>query len=107
MRAMRIVVLFDLPTGSKAERRTYAEFRKFLVSDGFTMDQFSVYSRATLGRDSMDVHIRRIKANLPAAGRVTVFCMTEKQYENRLTLVCTEGYRSRVKDVGSQLTLIL
>ena len=107
MRAMRIIVLFDLPTGSRAERKTYAAFRRFLMEDGFVMEQFSVYSRATLGRDSMDVHIKRLKANLPAAGRVTVLCLTEKQYEGRLTLVCTDGYRSRAKDLGGQLTLIL
>ena len=45
MRVMRLLVLFDLPTGSKAERRQYSEFRKFLIQDGYHMEQFSVYSR--------------------------------------------------------------
>ena len=104
---MRIMVMFDLPTGSKAERKSYAGFRRFLISDGYTMEQFSVYSRVTLGRDSVDVHMGRLKKNLPAAGRVTVFCMTEKQYEDREVLVCTSGSRTKQSlDIGSQLTIV-
>ena len=45
MRIMRMLVMFDLPTGSKKERRSYADFRKFLIKDGYHMEQFSVYSR--------------------------------------------------------------
>lgn len=41
MRIMRMLVLFDLPTGSKKERKSYAEFRKFLIKDGYHMEQFS------------------------------------------------------------------
>ena len=32
---MRLMVLFDLPTGNKKERKSYAEFRKFLIHDGY------------------------------------------------------------------------
>lgn len=52
MRVMRLLVLFDLPTGSKAERRQYSEFRKFLIQDGYHMEQFSVYSRLLVTRES-------------------------------------------------------
>ena len=103
---MRILVMFDLPTGSKAERKTYSQFRKFLISDGYTMDHFSVYSRTTLGRDNVDAHIARLKANLPTAGRVTVLCLTEKQYESRRVLVCTDKYALKTADMGAQLTLV-
>ena len=44
---MRIMVLFDLPTGSAKERRAYSDFRKYLINDGFTMEQYNVYSRVT------------------------------------------------------------
>ena len=68
MRIMRLLVLFDLPTGSKKERKSYSEFRKFLVKDGYHMEQFSVYSRVLLSRDSAETHMRRLKENLPIAG---------------------------------------
>lgn len=104
---MRIIVLFDLPTGSKADRKSYAEFRKFLVNDGYAMEQFSVYTRVTLGRDNLESHIARLKQHLPSAGRVTVFALTEKQYESRMTLVCSSGYEPENLDLGAQMTLIV
>ncbi len=105
MRAMRLLVMFDLPNGSKAERKSYSEFRKFLIKDGYIMDQFSVYTRVMLGRDSAEAHLARLKANLPKAGRVTALVLTEKQYEDREVLVCTAPYQSEVVDIGAQMTL--
>ena len=105
MRIMRMLVLFDLPTGSKSERKSYATFRKFLIKDGYHMEQFSVYSRVLLSRDSADAHLKRLKANLPEAGEVTVITLTEKQYESREVLVHTRMGGSQVVDSGSQMTL--
>jgi CRISPR-associated protein Cas2 len=53
MRTMRLLVMFDLPTGSKRERKSYALFRKFLIKDGYHMDQYSVYSRVLLSGSSV------------------------------------------------------
>lgn len=106
MRIMRMLVLFDLPTGSKAERRSYAEFRKFLIKDGYHMEQFSVYSRVLLSRDSADAHLKRLKANLPCAGAVTVLTLTEKQYESREMLVDSRPNEGHVCDPGAQLTMV-
>ena len=105
MRIMRMLVLFDLPTGSKKERKSYAEFRKFLVKDGYHMEQFSVYSRVLLTRDSAEMHLKRLKVNLPEAGEVTVLTLTEKQYESRDVLVHTRTNEARAVDPGSQMTL--
>ncbi len=99
-----MLVLFDLPTGSKAERKSYALFRKFLIKDGYTMEQYSVYSRVLLSRESAETHMLRIKANLPAAGAVTVLVLTEKQFENRAVLLHT-AQKPKSVDTGSQLTL--
>ena len=41
-RIMWVLVFFDLPTESKRERKLYADFRKKLLQDGFTMFQFSI-----------------------------------------------------------------
>lgn len=105
MRIMRMLVMFDLPTGNKKERRSYAEFRKFLIKDGYHMEQFSVYSRVLLSRDSADAHLKRLKANLPAAGAVTVLTLTEKQYESREVLVDVRPKTKNAPDPGAQLTL--
>ena len=100
-----MLVLFDLPTGSKIERRSYAEFRKFLIKDGYHMEQFSVYSRVLLSRDSADAHLKRLRANLPCAGVVTVLTLTEKQFENKEVLVDTRPNSNSAGDPGAQLTI--
>ncbi|WP_165043528.1 CRISPR-associated endonuclease Cas2 [Adlercreutzia sp. ZJ138] len=101
---MRIIVMFDLPVATKAERKAYTEFRKFLVKDGYSMEQFSVYSRVTLGRDSTEVHVARLKNHIPTAGSVTVFTMTEKQFENRMVLL-GKRKQNHSNDYGAQMTL--
>ena len=101
---MRLLVLFDLPTGSKAERRSYSEFRKFLIQDGYHMEQFSVYSRLLVTRESMAAHVARLRANLPSAGEVTVIQMTEKQYEDRLVLL--SEHKEQRPEESAQLTLV-
>lgn len=106
MRVMRLLVLFDLPTGSKAERRSYADFRKFLIEDGYHMEQYSVYSRILLTRESLGTHIARLRANLPRAGEVTVIKMTEKQYEDRLVLLNNTPRNRNAPEQGAQLTLV-
>ncbi|WP_334082272.1 CRISPR-associated endonuclease Cas2, partial [Helicobacter typhlonius] len=46
---MRVLVMFDMPTCSKKERKDYARFRKNLIKDGFMMLQYSVYMRICKG----------------------------------------------------------
>lgn len=77
---MWVLVFFDLPTETKKERKQYAEFRKKLIKDGFTMFQFSIYLRHCPSRENAEVHIRRVKASLPPAGNVGIICITDKQF---------------------------
>lgn len=108
MRAMRLIVMFDLPTGNKAERKSYAEFHKFLLKDGYHMEQFSVYSHVLLSRDSAEARLKRLRNNLPRAGSVTVFELTEKQYEAREVLMETRALAALApEDMGAQLTIAL
>lgn len=77
---MWTVVLFDLPTETKKQRRNYALFRKALLKAGFTRFQFSVYIRHALSRDHMLVHHRRVRSVLPPQGRVSILQLTDKQF---------------------------
>ena len=79
-RIMWVLVLFDLPTETKKDRKQAAEFRKNLVRDGFTMFQFSIYLRHCPSRENAEVHIRRVKLSLPSAGQVGIICITDKQF---------------------------
>ena len=78
---MWLLVMFDLPTDSKPARRAYARFRKFLLADGFSQMQFSVYSRCTPSQENAEVHLARVEKNLPPDGEVRLLMITDKQFE--------------------------
>lgn len=81
-RIMWVMVLFDLPTETKKDRKASAEFRKRLMGDGFSMFQFSIYIRHCASIENAEVHIRRVKAMLPEYGNVCIMCITDKQFGN-------------------------
>lgn len=86
-RYMRLLVFFDLPVVTKAERRAYTLFRRFLLNDGFDMVQFSIYGRILNGHDAETKHMQRLVSNLPPDGSVKVLTVTEKQYASMKLLV--------------------
>lgn len=81
-RIMWLFVFFDLPTNTKGERKAASQFRKKLLKDGFTMMQYSVYIRHCASRESMEVHVKRVKTCVPSAGQVSMMSITDKQYGN-------------------------
>ncbi len=80
LNSMWIIVLFDLPTDTPEARRQYTQFRGFLLDDGFTMMQYSVYMRHSSSNENATVHIKRVKAKLPADGEVRIIKITDKQF---------------------------
>jgi CRISPR-associated protein Cas2 len=79
-RVLWVFVFFDLPTDTKKDRREATRFRKNLIKDGFTMLQFSIYTRHSNSRENADVHIKRVKSFLPPKGEVIIFTLTDKQF---------------------------
>ena len=77
---MWLFVFFDLPTTTKRERKAVAQFRKALEKDGFSMMQYSVYVRHCASRESMDVHIKRVRNSIPPSGLISILSITDKQY---------------------------
>ena len=79
-RNMWVMVLFDLPTETKKERRIAQQFRKGLQQDGFIMFQFSIYIRFCQSSENATVHTNRVKSLLPEKGKVGIFSITDKQF---------------------------
>ncbi len=79
-RIMWLMVLFDLPTETKKDKKAYTDFRKALLKDGFSMFQFSIYVRHCSSRENMKVHLRRVKAAMPEKGMVGIMAITDKQF---------------------------
>lgn len=87
-RVMWIFVMFDLPVGTKKQRKSYARFKKDLEKLGFTMFQFSVYIRFCGSVESMEVHMRKVERVLPGEGTVTMMHMTDRQFEQIKHFYC-------------------
>lgn len=84
---MRMLVFFDLPVTTASERKAAAQFRKFLLKDGYHMVQYSVYARVCNGNDAVKKHETRLNLNLPKEGSVRLLVITEKQYESMRILL--------------------
>jgi len=80
LQTMWIIVMFDLPTDTKAARKEYTRFRKALLDDGFTMMQYSIYIRHSSSDENANVHALRVKSTLPDDGEVRIIKITDKQF---------------------------
>jgi len=76
-----LVVAFDLPVGTKAQRKAATHFRDFLLDDGFQMIQFSVYARPCVSFARQETHLERVRKSLPPEGKVRAFFVTRAQWE--------------------------
>ena len=79
-RFMRMIVFFDLPTETAAERRNYRLFRKMLVQNGFLMMQESVYCKLLLNSTAQATMADVIRREKPPKGIIQLLTITEKQF---------------------------
>ncbi len=103
---MRLLVFFDLPVVRTVDRRNYARFRKFLLSEGFDMIQFSVYCRICNGMENVEKHLQRLKLGLPPKGSVRALVITEKQYARMHLLLGKRTAREELHKQPEQLLLL-
>lgn len=81
---MWCVVMFDLPTLKKTQRRDANRFRNLLLDLGFWRAQLSVYSRFTPTAGGSTVAVNAIKRGLPTGGDVRILYVTDKQWAKAL-----------------------
>ncbi len=79
-RVMWTIVMYDLPTETKKERKAAARFRKDLLRNGFNMFQFSMYIRHSPSSENAQVHKIRVLKRLPEQGKVGILQITDKQF---------------------------
>lgn len=100
---MWILVMFDLPVGTKEQMRAATRFREYLLDEGFEMAQFSIYARFCSGKEQYESHVRRIESNLPEKGDIHILGFTDRQYENIIRF--SGQARKRQRKNPSQLAL--
>jgi CRISPR-associated protein Cas2 len=103
-RFMWLMCFFDLPVGTKTQRKMASKFRIHLKDDGFIMLQFSVYARLCRGEDGSTKHIERIRSKCPKEGSIRLLTITDKQY-GRMKLML--GTAKKTEEIaGEQLVLL-
>lgn len=85
-RYMRMIMMFDMPMETAEERKAYRKFRKFLLSEGFIMHQFSVYSKLLLNNSANKAMVARLQEHNPKKGNITLLTVTEKQFARMIYL---------------------
>lgn len=103
-RFMRIVVFFDLPVLTAANRKDYRDFRKYLLQSGFMMIQESVYCKLAQNSTVADTIIENLKRNRPNDGIVQALKVTEKQY-NKMDFIVGKK-KNNVIDSDERLIIL-
>ena len=89
---MRLVIFFDLPVETSAQRREYRRFRKFLLRSGFVMMQESVYSKIVLNATAAAAVRENIRKHKTAEGLIEMLLVTERQFE-RMEIIVGEAQK--------------
>ena len=105
MEKLRLVVLVDMPVGTRHERKVAREFREWLFKDGFSELQLGVYTRLVDGRSNARLHEERLCTHQPETGPARLFVMTERQFAEGQLLAGEES--AQECEVGSQLDIFL
>jgi CRISPR-associated protein Cas2 len=77
---MWLFAMFDLPATTRKARKRYAQFRKLLIEQGFSMLQFSVYARYCASEEMAVAYRQRVRAGLPPEGYVRILAVTDHQF---------------------------
>lgn len=84
---MRVLIMFDLPVETAADRKAYRTFRKFLLAMGFYMMQESIYAKLVLNQTEANKIMAYVRWQKPPDGLVQMLTITEKQFSKMETLV--------------------
>ena len=101
---MRLLIFFDLPIETSAQRREYRDFRKFLLRVGFVMMQESVYSKIVLNATAAAAVRENVRKHKTTGGLIQMLLVTERQFE-RMEIVVGEG-QTTVIDGDERLVIL-
>lgn len=100
-----LLVCFDLPVGTKEERKHATDFRNFLLDDGYLMIQFSVYARPCVTFARQETHLRRLGEHVPDNGTVRAMFITRFQWQNAYSIQGKPNTQHPPEEFPEQLQL--
>lgn len=101
---MRVIVMFDLPVVTIADKREYTKFRKYLLKSGFLMMQESIYCKLAQNSVAADSIVDNVRKNKPNSGLVQAMKITEKQF-SKIEYIVGES-SSEVIDSDERLIIL-
>lgn len=103
IRFMRIILFFDLPQVTSSEKRSYRNFHKLLISEGFIMVQFSIYSKLCLNHDVATKVKKRLERITPKVGDIRYMIVSETQYNSIRNLNNTYSKQENITNMNRLL----
>ena len=103
-RQMRLILIYDLPVTEPEDRRIYQKFSNSLKRIGFSMIQFSVYSKVIPNDTTYKQSIIKLNRIIPNKGSVIAFKITEKQYQDMIYLT---GVKNRFETIVGGKELVI
>lgn len=79
-RVMWVLIGFDCPVKTRAQRRRYTQFRNTLLKHNFVPLQFSVYLKHMPSFAAAEALVSRIGRATPEGAHTVFFLLTDKQY---------------------------
>lgn len=95
---MRVMVMFDLPTETKKQRRENTRFRNALIKNGFYMMQYSIYVKLCNGWDAASSAENYVETVAPSTGAIRTMIVTEKQYASMKCILGPKYYQESIFD---------
>lgn len=98
-----LMVCFDLPVLTKAQRKAATHFRKQLLDDGYQMVQWSVYARPCVTFSRQQTHLRRLELMVPEEGSVRAIFITRAQWERAYSVEGCPAVKTKPQKMPEQL----
>ncbi len=103
---MWLMIMFDMPTESKKDRKKYRWFRDKLIKEGYIMMQYSIYIKTFHSVEATKYGKEKIKNFIKyniLKGSIRIMMFTDKQFSNMDIIVGTK--KESEKRAPKQLTL--
>lgn len=100
-----LMVCFDLPVLSPAQRKAATQFRKWLLDDGYQMIQWSVYARPCVTFSRQMTHLKRLEAAVPSEGSIRALFVTRAQWERAYSIQGSPAKRQPTEKLPMQTLL--
>ena len=95
---MWLMVMFDMPTETKKDRKKYRWFRDKLIKEGYIMMQFSIYIKSFHSYEAAQHGKKRLREFINInllKGSIRMMLFTDKQFSNMDIIVGVQKENER------------